>query len=243
MQPQEDKAFWNKEWESAVMSSDHPDAPVWRNELDQRLLAFFSHLLPKNGRVAEVGCGSGRLLARIGRAQPAELIAVDYSVPSMELVMESARVFGVKIRPILADVTNMGFVNGTFDFILSGGLLEHFDDPRPALAEMVRILKLGGILFAAVVPRKLFSMHRPMHRWCGPQVYRTRYGRQHYAAWLKELGCVDVVSESKGLYPPLFHHLPTKPRRLIERACRPLEGTWLADKLGYFFVFTARRPY
>lgn len=145
--------------------------------------------------------------------------------------------------PILADVTNMGCADCTFDFILSGGLLEHFDDPRPALAEMVRTLKPGGVLFAAVVPRKLFSMHRPMPRWCGPQVYRTRYGRQQYAAWLKELGCVDVVSESKGLYPPLFHHLPTKPRRLIERVCRPLKGTWLADKLGYFFVFTARRPY
>src|SRR5262249_53541937 len=141
--------------------------------------------------VAEVGCGSGRLLARIGSTLPVTLTAVDYAPAAMELVGQSARVFGVEIRPVLADVTGIGFADGSFDLILSGGLLEHFEDPRPALAEMVRILKPGGAIFATVVPRKLFSLHRPRHLWCGPQVYRTSYGRRQYATWLKELGCVD----------------------------------------------------
>jgi SAM-dependent methyltransferase len=120
-------------------------------------------------------------------------------------------------------------------------LIGHFDDPKVALAEMVRILKPGGVLFAAVVPRKWFSLHRPMHRWLGPQVHRTRYGQEHYARWLKELGCVDVVTEGKGAYPPLFHNLPTKPRRMIERVFRHLDGTWVADRLGYFFDVAGRR--
>jgi ubiquinone/menaquinone biosynthesis C-methylase UbiE len=170
-----------------------------------------------------------------------ELVAVDYSMPAMMLVNQSARAFGVRIRPVLSDVTRIGFANQSFDLVLSGGLLEHFDDPRPVLAEIVRILRPGGALFAAVVPRKLFSLHRPMHRWLGPQVFRTRYGPWHYATWLRDLGCVDIVTESKGVYPPLFHHLSTRPRRTIERAFRHLDGTWLADRLGYFFVFAARR--
>ena len=42
------------------------------------------------------------------------------------------------------------------------------------LKETVRVLKPGGTVFAIVVPRKLFSLHRPLHRWLGPQVFRTR---------------------------------------------------------------------
>jgi len=71
------------------MGLDHPDAPTWRNEIDQRLMSFLHPFMPAGGRVAEVGCGSGRLLARIGRERPVELIAVDYSVPSMTLVEQS----------------------------------------------------------------------------------------------------------------------------------------------------------
>src|SRR5262249_60985816 len=124
-------------------------------------------------------------LARIGREPPVRLTAVDYAISAMDLVGQSAQAFGVKIRPVLADVTCMGFADQSFDLILSGGLLEHFDDPKPALAEMVRILKPGGALFAAVVPRKWFSLHRPMHRWLGPQVYRALSGQQHHAKWWK----------------------------------------------------------
>jgi len=80
-----------------------------------------------------------------------------------------------------------------------------------------------------------------MHRWRGPKLFRTAYGPRQYATWLRELGCVDIVTESKGVYPPLFHHLPPQPRRIIERVFRHMDGTWVADKLGYFFVFAARR--
>lgn len=91
-------------------------------------------------------------------------------------------------------------------------------------------------------PRKWFSNHRPLHRWLGPQVYRTRYHARDYVRWLAELGLVDVVGRSKGVYPPLFHHLAAAPRRLIERAGRSLDGTWIADRLGYFFVLGGRKP-
>ena len=52
---------------------------------------------------------------------------------------------------------------------------------------------------------------------------------------------VDVMPLSKRLYPPLFHHLPAAPRRAIERVGRRFDGSWLADRLG-FFVLGARKP-
>ena len=243
MQPKKDFEFWNEKWKTdTVKGPDHPDAATWRNERDERIMTFLRPYLPQNGIVAEIGCGSGRLLSRIGRERPVKLVAMDYAPAALELVQTTAKIFNVEVDTMLADANDTGLPDQSFDFILSGGLLEHFDDPKRILAEMVRLLKPGGAIYASVVPRKWFSMHRPMHRWLGPQVYRTKHGPRQYAKWLKELGCVDIKAEAKGVYPPLFHYLPTGPRRAIERVFRPLDGTWIADRLGYFFLFAARRP-
>lgn len=243
-QPAEDRKFWDSQWVSAAATGiEPPDAPTWFNERDKMLMEFIRPYLPPSGMIAEVGCGSARLLARIGMERPdLKLIAVDYEEEAIKLVQMSARAYGVKIDTALDDVNHLKFPDNSFDMVLSGGLLEHFVDPKPALREMVRTLKPGGTFYAAVVPRKVFSLHRPMHRVLGPQVYRTKYNAHAYAQWLRELGLVDVVPLSKGLYPPLFHHLPASLRLPIERAGRKFDGSWLADRLGYFFVLGAHKP-
>lgn len=243
-QPEADKDFWASQWISNKASGmEHPNAPTWSNDRDRMLLDFIRPYLPQSGVIAELGCGSARLLARIGLERPdLKLIAVDYEESALTLTAESSRVYGVPIETRLGDVTNLSFPDESFDMVLSGGLLEHFDDPRPALREMVRTLRPGGTFYAAVVPRKLFSLHRPMHRWLGPQVKRTTFGAQDYARWLREAGMVDVVGLNKGVYPPLFHHLPPAPRRAIERTMRRLDGSWIANRVGYLFVLGARKP-
>ena len=240
-QPEQDKEFWAGQWKR--MRIEPPDAPTWFNDRDRMLMDFVRPYLPGNGAVAELGCGSARLLARIGlERRDLSLVAVDYEESAVELVQASARAYGVQIETKLDDVTNLGFTDACFDMVLSGGLLEHFVDPRPVLREMVRVLKPGGSFYAAVVPRKVFSLHRPMHRLLGPKVHRTKHNAYTYAQWLREIGMVDVVPLTKGVYPPLFHHLPAGPRRFIERTFRPLDGSWLADRLGYFFLLGARKP-
>ena len=243
-QPEDDKQFWAGQWVADKSSGiEPPDAPTWFNDRDLMLMDFIRPYLPSSGTIAELGCGSARLLARIGLERPnLRLVAVDYEETALKLVAESSRAYGVPIETKLDDVNALSFADDSFDMVLSGGLLEHFPDPTPALREMVRTLKPGGTFYAAVVPRKWFSLHRPMHRWLGPQVYRTTHSAYRYAEWLRELGMVDVKPLTKGVYPPLFHHLPAGPRRLIERTLRPLDGTWLADRLGYFFVIAARKP-
>lgn len=243
-QPEEDKQFWASQWvASQAAGIEPPDAPTWFNDRDRMLMEFIRPYLPKSGIVAELGCGSARLLARIGLERPdLKLVAVDYEETSIDLVRVSGKVYGVPIETKLDDVTNLSYADNVFDMVLSGGLLEHFADPVVALREMVRTLKPGGTFYAAVVPRKLFSLHRPMHRWKGPQVQRTKYDGEDYARWLRELGMVDVVALTKGVYPPLFHHLPPTPRRMIEQTLRNLDGSWLADRVGYFFVLGARKP-
>ena len=224
------------------MGIEPPDAPTWFNERDLMLMDFIRPYLPASGTIAELGCGSARLLARIGLERPGlKLVAVDYEESAIKLVQASSLVYGVPIETKLDDVNNLSFGAASFDMVLSGGLLEHFVDPRQALREMVRVLKPGGSFYASVIPRKLFSLHRPTHRWRGPNVYRTKHNAYKYAHWLRELGLVDVVPLTKGVYPPMFQFLPTRPRRFLEQALRPLDGSWLADRFGYFFVLGARK--
>lgn len=242
-QPDQDKAFWTGEWANTEI--EPPDASTWANERDRMLMEIIRPLLPPGpGTVAELGCGSGRLLARVGLDRPdLQLIGIDYDAEALRLVQHAAKAYGVPLEARLGDVQQLDFPDHSFDMVLSGGLLEHFKDPVPALREMVRTLKPGGTFYSAIVPRKLISLHRPLHRILGPQVYRTRHDAYAYANWLRELGMIDVVPLTKGVYPPLFYRLPPGPRGVIERAGRKLDGTRLADLVGYFFVVTARRPW
>lgn len=244
-QPEGDKEYWASQWvANQAAGLEPPDAPTWFNDRDRMLMDFIRPYLPASGTVAELGCGSARLLARLGLERPdLRLVAVDYEESAIQLVAASSRAYGVPIETQLDDINNLSFADATFDMVLSGGVLEHFKDPVPALREMVRTLKPGGTFYAAVVPRKLFSLHRPLHRWQGPKVQRTTYDAYAYAKWLRELGMVEVVPLSKGVYPPAFQRLPAGPRRWIERTLRHLDGTWLADRLGYFFVLGARKPH
>jgi len=241
-QPQEDKTFWESQWASHVVEG--PDEATWLNDLHAVILDFIRpYLPPPGGTVAEVGCGSAKLLAMIGmERRDLKLVATDYEASALEQARETARAYGLHFDTKVEDVNALSFPDESFDMVVSGGLLEHLPDPRPALNEMVRTLKPGGTFYAGVVPRKWFSLHRPLHRWLGPTVYRTNFKGSDYSRWLREAGLGDVVDQSGGAYPPLFHHLPAAPRRPIMKLFRRLDGTSFADHVGYYFLLGGRKP-
>jgi ubiquinone/menaquinone biosynthesis C-methylase UbiE len=129
-----DNELWKEAWTESLrhVSPDH-DAATWLNDIDRRKMKLLSPFLPKSGRAIEVGCGSARLLCRVGRAAPLSLTAFDSEPAALQLAEATARVFGVKIEPVQGDVRALPFADDSFDLILSGGLLEHFEDPMPVL--------------------------------------------------------------------------------------------------------------
>jgi tRNA (cmo5U34)-methyltransferase len=99
-------------------------------------------------RVADLGCGDGRLAALVLEARPgvAEVIAVDASPPMLEKVR--ARFAGdnrvhVSERDLNLDLTPLG----DFDLVVSGFAIHHLDDSRKRglLAEVSRQLRPGGV--------------------------------------------------------------------------------------------------
>jgi len=96
-------------------------------------------------RVLDVGCGAGAsslaLVARVGAA--GQVLGVDIS----EALIGRARALAPQETPVLfqvADASNAGLPEGTFDILFSRFGVMFFDDPTGAFAHMRRALRPGG---------------------------------------------------------------------------------------------------
>jgi len=240
--------FWDHAWKGSLLGPDDgADASTWLNEIDRRKMLFVSPRLPLHGRALEVGCGSARLLCRVGRETQLDLCGIDRSPNALNLARRTAATFDVAIETCLGDAATLPIADDEVDVVLSGGLLEHFREPVPILAEMVRVLRPGGLLYADVVPRKLslyrLSELRRLLRdpWMRAGIYESSFGPEMYREWLLELGLEDVQAMWCGVYPRLTARFPSRARRLIERATRSADSTLVADLLGWYFMISARK--
>jgi SAM-dependent methyltransferase len=237
----EQSSSWDAVWSESSASGGLPfDAPVLENQIDRGKIEFILPLLPERGMAVEVGCGSARLLARLGLTRPYELTAVDTSAEALRSAEQTSQRAGVPIRLVRADAELLPFAEGTFDVVLSGGLLEHFREPEKVLREMVRVLKPGGVFYADVVPRK-FSLYRIREawrmvrsEWLLPGVFETTFGGAYYRKQLSELGCDGIVVEYRGVYPPYW-------TMKFLRFTSVFDGTFVARLFGWHFMVRARK--
>lgn len=111
----------------------------------------FAHLLPQAGRVLEVGCGSGGMLAAAAK-RGMSIEGVD--IAARWLVLAQRRVgLGppspgrrAKARPTAANAEHLPWPDATFDAIFADSVLEHLDDIPNALREWRRVAKPGASL-------------------------------------------------------------------------------------------------
>jgi len=107
------------------------------------------------GRALEVGCGSGHfgaLLAQVGF----DTVLLDYSPAALECAKNSYVTLGGRERKsyVQGDARSLPFSGGSFDVVVSCGVLEHFEALAPVIQEMARVLRPGGFFYADIVPRK-----------------------------------------------------------------------------------------
>ena len=124
----------------------------WRGQRDVaqsystggRLAREIRHELPVAGkRVLEVGAGSGRDTLELISAGAVGFV-LDYAPSSLMLVRRQAEAQRLGVHLVRADALAMPFRDDSFDVVFHQGLLEHFRDPRPLLAESARVASPGG---------------------------------------------------------------------------------------------------
>ncbi|MBD3336577.1 MAG: methyltransferase domain-containing protein [Candidatus Eisenbacteria bacterium] len=136
---------WQEYWEREAQVEE-----TYGNE--ERLLR---HLLPLplRGRwVLEVGAGSGRDSLELARAG-ARVVVLDYVESSFRVIRRLAAETGIQLECVCADATRTPFREGVFQAVFHQGLLEHFRDPHPLLAENHRITAPAGYCLVDV-PQK-----------------------------------------------------------------------------------------
>lgn len=114
--------------------------------------------LQRGELVLDLGCGFGRHAYEVLR-QGAHVVACDMAIPELRQVrdtyaaMAEAGEIGADVLATTAagDATKLPFAGGTFDRIIASEVLEHVPDDQGALAELMRVLRPGGVL-AATVP-------------------------------------------------------------------------------------------
>jgi SAM-dependent methyltransferase len=124
----------------------------WENArtLGRRDLAFWTGLAERTGgRVLELGCGTGRILAPILRAQ-VPVVGVDRSAGMLQYARGRLRRARLRMPLVRADIRDLPFGEAKFDLVIAGyGVLQSLLSERDlrATLEAVRVVCRRGARF------------------------------------------------------------------------------------------------
>lgn len=102
------------------------------------------------GRVLDVGCGTGRLAARLSETPSVRaVVGLDFSAGMLEQAHGRLGSSGTGL--VRGDATRLPFADAAFDAAVSTEAFHWFPDQDAALAEIRRVLRPGGRLLLALV--------------------------------------------------------------------------------------------
>lgn len=183
-------------------------------------------------RLLEVGAGMGKLMDYLGDVPELSCVGIDVSASSVL----AAQARGLDVREAaFADLDSVLGPNETFDAIVMSHVLEHVEDPLGVTQTLIKRLKPGGRLMAAV---PYSPMSREMTGWDIMNLPPHHLTRWH-AKSLTTLG--DVLGAKTELFA-------AKAKSPLKRAVQDTCGQVTGDKhpaalkrlgvvLGNFGVF------
>jgi SAM-dependent methyltransferase len=212
---------------------------VWRAGQERRLALILAGAEGRErGRVLVDGCGVGMYLGKLQeRAQQAVGLDIEHerTLDARELAP----------RVVCAAGERLPFPAGYFDLLLNHEVLEHVQDDRAAIAEMVRVLRQGGrlVLFC---PNRGYPFETHGIYWRG----RYHFGNIPFVNYLPR-GLRDRLAPHVDVYTradleSLFAGLPVRwiRRTVIASAYDNILARFpLAGKaLSAFTLFLERTP-
>lgn len=214
----------------------HPGHVVVRVAAEEIRRAAREHL---TGRLLEIGCGTKRKALLVGDF-------VDWHVG----LDHAESPHGLDAVDVVATAYAIPAAEASFDSVLSTAVLEHLEDPAPALAEACRVLRPGGhAIYTAPLFWHLHEEPRDFFRY-------TRHGLRHLfegagfeVVELKALGGVwTTVAAQIGYYVQRFRRWPL--RWAVDAAVavgnvvgsRLDRGRGRDERFTWMYLVVARKP-
>ena len=187
---------------------------MWGADLG-RMFADIERLadVPVGASVLDIPCGGGLAFRGLRSGQAVRYVAADISPYMLQRARREAGRRGVQdaIEFVEADVTALQFADDSFDLCVTYNGLHCLPDPRAALGELARALRLGGTLRGTSCvtgrgPRQdaLIAMSRRAGVFGNP----PHTGQ--IEKWLKEFGLNIVTFERSGAVELFEARLPIR---------------------------------
>lgn len=222
--------------------------------------------------VLDAGAGFGRHAFETAR-RGGRIVALDYAQDEVvgtrntfAAMVEAGEIEAQNYVAVLrGDATRLPFANGSFDRIVTSEVLEHIQDDVAAIAELVRVLKPGGVLAATVpawLPEKVnWALSDEYHAPKAAGGHVRIYSATELAAKLRAAGlAVFARHRAHALHSPYWwlkcavgpsnndHWAVSRYRRFLEwdivrqpRTVRAVEHA-LNPLFGKSIVFYGRKP-
>ncbi len=154
------------------MVDTDPNVRVWDNYWKTENPVYGSHKVmleyirkhvpSQDSIIMEIGVGSGVDAIEIANAGHT-VIALDISRESLKLMKSNARGKPIELIPVIGDALNLPFKDNSLDFIYHQGVMEHFKNPLPFLAQHKKALKNGGKMLVDVP--QTFTIYTFKKKW------------------------------------------------------------------------------
>jgi demethylmenaquinone methyltransferase/2-methoxy-6-polyprenyl-1,4-benzoquinol methylase len=116
--------------------------PRWRRFMVSRVR------VPAGARVLDVATGTAAVAVALAARTGASVVGLDQSEPMLRTGVARVQAVGLasRIAFVLGHGQELPFAGGCFDAVTFTYLLRYVDDPAATLAELARVLRLGGTL-------------------------------------------------------------------------------------------------
>jgi 2-polyprenyl-3-methyl-5-hydroxy-6-metoxy-1,4-benzoquinol methylase len=163
--------YWAQRW-SPERAREHyeayyqPDAIVVDALTARRYEALLDRLarLTGVGRLLDVGCGAGHLVA-VAEARGWDVTAQEISASGLACVRSLKRGQGLRCRIIEEDLAQADLPDGQLDVVTMIEVLEHVEDPIALLRQCSRLLRPGGCLYLTTPNYDSLSRRLLGRRW------------------------------------------------------------------------------
>jgi 2-polyprenyl-3-methyl-5-hydroxy-6-metoxy-1,4-benzoquinol methylase len=209
-----DTSFWSAHWSDATVSRNplgYEDR-VWRQVYGQ----IFKDA-PAGARCLEVGCGNSQHLVAIA-GYGLQVAGIDFTENGCRLAKEWLTKAGVQGEIYQRDLFDANEdLAGQFDFVVSFGLVEHFDDPSEPLRAMRRLLRPGGHILTTTPNVDPHSLTVRVRRIIGPKILAAHklMSLDEVKGFHERSGFQTLTCHLQGMGLSLACDEPTRTNRLV----------------------------